>query len=150
MRHARALDRQHSAGLTPIEDRLKSFTEVRALVFGAYGEASSDVHALLTEAASRMAAKEWRRWGARTQAEARSFFIASLRRQLGVHVVREMARHRLRRVPYIGVERAVLERRRDAGVLGTGGQRQGADGGPQAVDLYVHQAWARGPNAGGR
>ena len=121
---------------------------MRALVFGAYGEASADVHALVKEAANRMASNEWRRWGARSQAEARSFFVASLRRQLGVHAVREMARHRLRRVPYIGVERAVLQRRRDRGVLGTGGQRQAPEGGPQAVDLFVHQAWARGPNAG--
>ena len=40
--------------------------------------------------------------------EARAFFIARLRRTLGVVVGREMARHRLRRVPFIGVPRAAV------------------------------------------
>ena len=97
-RHARRLDTAYSAvGTTPIQDRLRSFSQVRALVFGQFGEASADVHHLLAEAATRMARSEWRRWGARSMAEARAFFIASLRRQLGVCVVREFARHRCTR-----------------------------------------------------
>ena len=43
-RHAERLDANHSApGTTPIRDRLNSFTQVRALVFGNYGECSADV-----------------------------------------------------------------------------------------------------------
>ena len=49
--------------------------------------------------------------GARTQEEARSFIVSSLRRRLGLVICREFARHRIRRVPYIGVPRAVVERR---------------------------------------
>ena len=41
--------------------------------------------------------------GARTQEEARSFIVSSLRRRLGLVICREFARHRIRRVPYIGV-----------------------------------------------
>ena len=49
--------------------------------------------------------------GARTESEARSFYVARLRRRMGVAAVREFARHRLRRVPYVGVPRAVVEQR---------------------------------------
>ena len=55
--------------------------------------------------------------GARAEAgnhavkEARSFVVSSLRRRLGLVICREFARHRIRRVPYIGVPRAVGERR---------------------------------------
>ena len=71
----------------------------------------------------------WRDMGARTQEEARSFIVSSLRRRLGLVICREFARHRIRRVPYIGVPRAVVERRMQRGQL---------VGGPQArVPLYV-------------
>ena len=46
------LDQAHHPGSTPIEDRLCSFTPMCALVFGQYGEASADVHALVTAAAA--------------------------------------------------------------------------------------------------
>ena len=128
---ARAADRQYSApGTNPILDRLRSFGQTRGLAFGAYGEASPDVHALLTVAADGLAARQWRDMGARTQEEARSFIVSSLvRRRLGLVICREFARHRIRRVPYIGVPRAVVERRMQRGQL---------IGGPQArVPLYV-------------
>ena len=55
---ARAADRQYSApGTNPILDRLRSFGQTRGLAFGAYGEASPDVHALLTVAADGLAAR---------------------------------------------------------------------------------------------
>ena len=58
---ARAADRQYSApGTNPILDRLRSFGQTRGLAFGAYGEASPDVHALLTVAADGLAARQWR------------------------------------------------------------------------------------------
>ena len=40
--------------------------------------------------------------GARSEAEARSYYVARLRRSWGIMVAREMARFRLRRVPFIG------------------------------------------------
>ena len=85
LRAARQADRQYSApGTSPILDRLRSFGQTRGLVFGAYGEASPDVHALLTVAADGLAARQWRDMGARTQEEARSFIVSSLRRRLGL------------------------------------------------------------------
>ena len=117
---ARPADRQYSApGTNPILDRLRSFGQTRGLAFGAYGEASPDVHALLTVAADGLAARPAvaRRMGARTQEEARSFVVSSLRRRLGLVICREFARHRIRRVPYIGVPRAVVERRMQRGQL---------------------------------
>ncbi len=130
---ARAADRAYSAaGTSPILDRLRSFGQTRGLVFGQYGEASSDVHALLSVAADGLAGRQWKDMGARTQEEARSFIMSSLRKRLGLVVCREMARHRIRRVPYIGVPRAVVERRMQRGQL---------VGGPQArVPLYVPYA----------
>ena len=90
------------------------------------------MHALLTVAADGLAARQWRDMGARTQEEARSFIVSSLRRRLGLVICREFARHRIRRMPYIGVPRAVVERRMQRGQL---------VGGPQArVPLYVPYA----------
>ena len=40
--------------------------------------------------------------GARAESEAHSFYVARLRRRMGVAAVREFARHRLRGVPYAG------------------------------------------------
>jgi hypothetical protein len=118
---ARAADRQY-CGSTARRAPTPSSTGC-ARSTGAYGEASPDVHALLTVAAD----------GARTQEEARSFIVSSLRRRLGLVICREFARHRIRRVPYIGVPRgAVVERRMQRGQL---------IGGPQArVPLYVPYA----------
>ena len=108
-RHAQDLDgRFYPGGGTPIESRLLSYTPTRALVFGQYAEASADVHALIEVIARRQAAARWRRYGARTEAEAYGFFVAALRRRVGVFVAREIARHRLRRIPFVGVPRAAL------------------------------------------
>jgi hypothetical protein len=116
--HARRLDAQFHTPATPILDRLLTFTPTRSLVFGQYAEASDDVHDLLADVAHRQARRQWRRFGARTESEAYGFFVAALRRRVGVFVAREMARHRLRRVPFVGVPRAALAsyvRRRGGG-----------------------------------
>ena len=82
-----------------------------------YGEASRDVHTLIHIAAQRLATKHWRLLGARSQGEVHGFYVAQLRRRMGVTAVREFARHRLRRAAYVGVPRAVdlLGRRRVGG-----------------------------------
>ena len=56
-----------------------------------------------------MATKHWRLLGARSQGEVHGFYVAQLRRRMGVTAVREFARHRLRRAAYVGVPRAVVE-----------------------------------------
>ena len=66
--HAERLDGNHSApGTTPIRDRLNSFTQVRALVFGNYGECSADVHHLLDACATAVARKTDLAVGGRAQ-----------------------------------------------------------------------------------
>ena len=75
---------------------------VRPLVFGQYGEASPDVHSVISLAADEAARGGWAGMGARTESEARAFFVQSFRRRrIGVGVVRAFARHRLLRAPMV-------------------------------------------------
>ena len=125
--------------------------DIRGLVFGQYAEAPVDVHELISAAADGMAAKWWRLYGARSQAEARSIFVSRLRRQMGVFAAREMARHRLRRVPFVGVPRAVIAR----GLAGRGAAPgagpvalQRARDGFHAADFFAYQAYVPAPRGG--
>ena len=117
--HARQLDRDFSpAGTQPILQHLQSLGRTRGLVFGAYGEASADVHDLIAVAATARATQLWRAAGARTAAEMRAMLMGQWRRRVGMATVQAMARHRLARRYYIGVPRAVvaghMQRRREA------------------------------------
>ena len=121
LRHARALDQRFHAGVTPgpVETLLRGFGgATRGLVFGAYGEASGDVHALLSVAATALAVWQWQPSGARTLEECRAYIIQASRRRVGLVAVQAMARHRLARAPYIGVTRAVVEARHRRGSVG--------------------------------
>ena len=136
---ARRLDARYSAaGTTPIEDRLKSHSDVRGLAFGAYSEASRDVHLILGVCATELAKKHWREMGARTMDEARSFYIGVLRRRMGLVASGAMAAQRLSRVPWIGVSRhVVVNRRTHAGA--NGGARANRDGVVDAQDFFAFQ-----------
>jgi hypothetical protein len=142
LRHAERLDAEHSpAGTHPVRDRLLSFTEVRALCFGQYGEASADVLHLLDVCADGFASRRWRSLGARSAREARSLIVSMLRRRLGLVVVQELARFRLRRIPLIGVPRDALTRAaRDA----RAGQWRGTADEPlaRAEAFAVEDFWA--------
>ena len=117
-RSARALDtRFYPAPQTPVMDRLQAHGQVRVMAFGAYGEASPDVHHVLAAAATRHAQSTWRSSGARTQSEAYGYWLQAYRRDMGMTVVREMARHRLNRVPFVGVERRFVQERVRAHVV---------------------------------
>ena len=89
--------------------RLQSFGPVRGLAAGQYSEVSPDVHSLIQVCAESLANKNWRALGARSAQEARGFVMAAVKRRLGLMLAREMARHRLRRVPAIGVPNAAPE-----------------------------------------
>jgi hypothetical protein len=110
---ARALDadpavRRHNGGSTDaVSGTLRALGTVRGLVFGQYGEASEDVHRLLGAAAVFAAKSEGRQHGAPSGTLARltALFMSQLRRAWGVNTVREMARHRLVRIPLIGAPR---------------------------------------------
>ena len=69
------------------------------------------MHHLIIACATEMARKQWQWLGARSESEARAAIVSKLRPRLGLITVREMARHRLRRVPYIGVPRALVQDR---------------------------------------
>ena len=83
----------------------------------------------------------WQGYGARTLEEARSWLMASLRRRMGLFVVREMARHRLRRIPFIGATRASVVARGRRGVGHLGGHVDTA--GVQPEDFQAHQVLMR-------
>ena len=106
--HAERLDRRadvraFNAGATDaVSTVLAGYPPTRGLVIGQYGEASLDVHELLELAVHEATIRDWRFLGARSVAEARGYYTASMRRAWGCLFVREMARHRLRRVIYVG------------------------------------------------
>ncbi|EOD31268.1 hypothetical protein EMIHUDRAFT_232232 [Emiliania huxleyi CCMP1516] len=60
--------------------------------------ASDDLHQLFDCVVDSASKQHWRRIGARSAKEARSYFATTLRRAWGVHFAREFARHRIRRV----------------------------------------------------
>ena len=74
--------------------------------------------------------------GNRTMEEARGIYIALFRPLLGCFVVREYARHRLRRIPYIGLTHDQVRarrRRRDTPVQG-----RDTAAGVRAADYYAY------------
>ena len=137
--HARMLDRDYGTGGTVLA-RLRTFTPVRALVFGAYGEMSDDVHALLDQASRAMARKRWRALGARSEAECRSYFIGRLRQRMCLAVTRAYARFRIRRLYYVGLPREALGMMRARGDAGAGVRRDDMDR-LRLEDFYGYQLY---------
>ena len=83
--------------------------------------------------------------GARTKEEARAFIIGALRRRMGLAAVRAMARHRLRRVPWIGVDRQVVVDRCQRGYHDPQAQVRGRmrmEGAVNPDDFLAHQGRA--------
>ena len=119
--------------------------ETRGLVFGAYGEASADVHDLLSISADRIVERQWQLAGARSASELRSFIVSTLRRRMGMAAVQAMARHRLACVPYIGVPRrfiqAMIDQRAQRGAAAAHGGRPYAPP-PWIHDFYQYQMGA--------
>ena len=147
IRHARVLDRRlHPAGSPthryphgPVEQVILDHGHVRGLVFGAYGEWSSDVEHLLEEAAHSAARRGWHRMGCASEAVAYGLIVASYRRRLGIVVVREFARHRYRQSQLVGLTREQLTAiARDAQR-----QRAGATRGEELAALVVELAQQR-------
>ena len=124
---------------TAVADRFRAIAPVRPLVFGQYGEASPDVHAVISVAAEAAARAGWARMGARTEAEARGFFAHAYRRRVGVGVVRAFARHRLARVSMVGAPSSALR--------GPPRARQAAAHPPLSFEFYAFQAFT--PQGGG-
>ena len=102
------------------------------------------MHAIIDVCARMLARKHWRSSGARSEAEARSVWVACCRRRIGVAVARAYARYRVRRSVYVGVPRAVIDDRAPRGLAAraTSSAMHEAD----TTALWQHQATVR-PNA---
>ena len=139
--HARRLDDRHhgvdrdDARGGPVLAALRAWPPVLGLIFGAFGEASDEVEELVQEVATRRASAEWRRMGAREEAEARAFILAQLRRQWGCCAVRERARMLLARLPQVGRPSLAGSRSAAAG-------RLRADGGDEVASAEAFQSAA--------
>ena len=85
-----------------------------------------------------IARRVWRSWGAASVTEARAFVITRLRRIIGVTGARAMARHFLRRLPFVGLSRADMDRRRRDMAARAIARRQGHTGvdGLRAEDFH--------------
>ena len=82
----------------------------------------------------------WRQMGARTQSEARPYFVASVRRELGLTFVIAMARHRLQREPFVGMTRAQVRALWDARGLADRRALEPSLSDQWVYDFYRHQA----------
>ena len=85
----------------PVEARLRAFTHVVPLVFGAFGEVSEGVDLLLSKIAAAGAKRHWRRMKARKEDEAIGALVWLLRRRWGITAIRENARLTLDRLQYV-------------------------------------------------
>ena len=126
---ARERDQRHhqvraadvAAGRTapgPVLSLLRSYGVVHGWVFGAYAEASPDVHALLAHTVSLEARRAWEEMGARGYQEAMARLTASMYADWGMAAARAAARMRLARVRFIGLTRAQMQMMAGVGGLG--------------------------------
>ena len=81
----------------------------------------------------------------RNEEEARGVWVACCRRRIGIAVARAYARYRVRRVPYVGVPRAVIDDRVQRGLAARAGPSAAARE-EDTHALWSHQATVR-PNA---
>ena len=119
--HARKIDREYGGvqvgAVGPVEDKLLSFPPLRKWVFGAWGEASEDVHTLVKDLATSRARHQqqlegrWR-WNRRSQEAEVAILTGQVRRLLSVEGVRSQARCLLDRLRSLGAGAAAAVRRR--------------------------------------
>ena len=102
----------------PVERQLQQFGGLRGLVFGAWGEASSDCEVLLSHAAGVGAERHWRSMGSRDQPAAVGTLAWLLRRRWGMTALRENARLKLDRLEFVGRGAAAAICRRQAAAAG--------------------------------
>ena len=85
-----------------MSQKLASFGRVRGLVFGAYGEASEDVHHLVHALADSYGGRTWAHAGFRDPDEARASAARKLYRSWGLMAMRANARLKLFNLTYVG------------------------------------------------
>ena len=86
---------------------------IRAAVLGHFGECSPDIHHLVRAAAESLAATRWRAMGARSESEARGYFMNTVRKELSICFWTALARHRQNRLEFVGISRADVQLMRD-------------------------------------
>ena len=93
--HARRPARQHHGTTAhqqgPFELRLQRFGPIVSVVFGNFGEGSTDVHGLLNRAAMGIATRKWASMGARSLSDAYAATVLRLRRNWGFTAIRARA-----------------------------------------------------------
>ena len=103
---AREVDRRYCDTLEgdtgPVTTHLRSFGDVKGLVFGAWGETSPDVERLLALLARRGAALHWRALDCQDENAAKGILAWMLRRRWGLTALRECARLKLERLAFVG------------------------------------------------
>jgi hypothetical protein len=99
----------------PVSLKLRSLGDIRSLVFGAFGEAASDVERLLGAAADAGAQNHRMSMGAKDPVEARAALVWLLRRRWGLAALRANARLTIDRLEFVGRGAvAAADRRTDA------------------------------------
>ena len=116
--HARQMDAriataQNAPQATAVQTHLQMLGPIRAAVFGHFGECSQDTHHLVRAAAESLAATRWRAMGARSESEARGYFMNAVRKELSIGFRTALARHRQNRLDFVGISRADAQRMRD-------------------------------------
>ena len=119
--HARSIDQEYGGvaqgTVGPVEAKLLSFPPLRRWVFGAWGEASEDVHLLVHDlAAARLKHMQVmegrRRWERRSDEGELAVLTGQVRRWLSLEGVRSQARCLLDRVAGLGPGAAAAAKRR--------------------------------------
>ena len=96
----------------PVTQKLASYGRAHGLTFGAYGEASPDVHELVTVLAASCASRQWTRMGARDPQDAAATLKRSLYRSWGLMAMRGQARLKLMGLSHVGSGAAAARARR--------------------------------------
>ena len=96
----------------PVTQKLASYGRIRGLAFGAYGEASQDVHDLVSILAVNCASRQWVRMGSRDPEEAAATLKRSLYRSWGLMAMRSQARLKLAGLSHVGAGASAARARR--------------------------------------
>ena len=96
----------------PVTMKLASYGRIWGLAFGAYAEASPDVHELLDVLASSCASRQWARMGSRDSQDAAATLKGSLYRSWGLMAARGQARFKLMGLGHVGTGAAAARARR--------------------------------------
>ena len=127
---------QQGGGMGPVQSYLNTFGRVKGLIFGAFGEGSPDVHALIHLISVKGAERGWRPMGASSAGDAAAALKRQAERSIGIEAVRGHARLKLDRLAWMTGDM-------DAGAKRRSNARYGADVRRHAyVSARVPRVWA--------